>query len=114
MVERFPVTAENWAVTPILQGARGVVARWRRDGRELFYLASASGKDRMMAVPVRLDGGKPAFGEPSLLFEMPPSGARVGFDVSPDGQRFLVVTPVAQTASPAISVLTNWRALLAR
>ncbi len=67
----------------------------------------------MMSVSVRLDGPKPEFGEPKPLFAAPASGARVPFDVSPDGQRFLFVTPVSGGGTAqVIHVVTNWRALL--
>jgi Tol biopolymer transport system component len=87
----------------------GTQPRWRSDGRELFYLAL----DRqLMAVPVTFgdDGRSIDVGRPSALFQ-----TRIGGDnivqkqylVSPDGQRFLLDTPIGGT--PPITVLLNWR-----
>ena len=65
--------------------------KWRRDGRELFYLSAAS---RVMSVPIKQDALKLDVGVPVALFE---SGSfRPGYDdyaPSGDGQRFLVKVP---------------------
>ena len=34
------------------------------------------------------------------------------YDVTPDGQRFLVATPIEQTSSEPITLVQNWTALL--
>jgi hypothetical protein len=41
-------------------------------------------------------------------------GAHYAYDVSPDGQRFLVNMPVEQPESPPITVVVNWTAALRR
>ena len=90
--------------------AGGDKPRWRRDGKELYYLAPDR---KMMAVPVKLG---PPF-EPGVavpLFET----RTVGFfpyDVSPDG-RFLLNTPVESeaTQSSPITIVLNWQAGLKR
>ncbi len=81
--------------------------RWRRDGREIFYLAQDDG---IMAAEVNTD---PYFraSEPRPLFHAP---HLVGFDgpqydVSNDGQRFLINTDPAVIASAPIVVTVNWR-----
>ena len=90
----------------------GVQPRWRRDGRELYYIAN----DRMlMAVPIRA-GSTLEIGRPEVLFEThtvagvsrSPS-LRQQYDVSPDGQRFLLNVPSEETTSP-ITVVLNWTA----
>jgi hypothetical protein len=80
----------------------GTEPRWRRDGRELFYLAP-SGK--MMAVEV-ITG--PEFHAETLtpLFQTPP-GVVVG-DLTADGKRFLLVTPAGPSASVPFTVVLNW------
>ncbi|MDP3716673.1 MAG: protein kinase [Acidobacteriota bacterium] len=64
---------------------------WRRDGRELFYL---SPNDDLMAVPVSLSDADVSLGEPKALFRilLNSIGARTftPYDVSADGQRFLL------------------------
>jgi hypothetical protein len=58
---------------------------WSRDGRELFYIA---GDGKSMAAEVKT-GSKLEPGAPKPLFD-PRVGATAGFDISPDGRRFLV------------------------
>jgi Tol biopolymer transport system component len=88
----------------------GQFPRWRRDGRELFYIASDR---RLMAVPVRsatsLDVGAavPLF-EAHLL--QGGLGIRLQYDVARDGQRFLLNVPVEDAAASSITVVLNWAA----
>ena len=82
----------------------GTAPRWRRDGRELFYLAPDG---KMMAVEV-IPGREFRVGTPTPLFQIPP-GAIVG-DVTADGRRFLLVTPVGPSASVPFTVVLNWTA----
>ena len=83
----------------------GTTPRWRRDGRELFYLAD-SGK--LMAVPMKsLDPPQP--GTPAPLFEahLEPGTDRQ-YDVSSDGRRLLLNRSLAIGQVP-ISVLIHWQ-----
>jgi dipeptidyl aminopeptidase/acylaminoacyl peptidase len=79
----FPPTGARWQVSP----DGGVVPRWREDGKELFYVAAG---DTMTAVPIHL-GATPTIATPESLFRfrsaMP---TPTGWDVTPDGQRFLI------------------------
>ena len=90
----------------------GVQPRWRRDGKELFYL---SPDRKMMAVPVK---GEPTLevGTPTVLFEVRfiPQGSAVPYayhqyDVTADGQRFLLNAPLENPTVP-ITVVLNWPA----
>ena len=86
--------------------AGGTEARWRHDGKELFYYARTS----LMAVDVKTDGTSFEAGIPKALFEVPiPSSGRNHFVPSKDGQRFLVVTPAEGSANEPLQVLVNWR-----
>jgi Tol biopolymer transport system component len=76
----------------------GISPRWRRDGRELFYLSRAGA---VMAVPIGND-----IGTPSELFQR--AGMLQQWDVSPDGQRFLVATPT-QLKPQTLTVVLNWQ-----
>jgi Tol biopolymer transport system component len=82
----------------------GAAPRWRGDGRELFYLAP---NGKMMVVEV-IAGSELHVGTPTPLFQTPP-GAIVG-DVTADGKRFLLVTPVGPSASVPFTVVLNWTA----
>jgi len=78
---------------------------WSRDGKELYFIEG----DKLMAVPV---SSSPSFeaGSPAVLFKIP--GDMGGFDVSPDGQRFIVTLVVQKT--PPLSLVLNWTAALRR
>jgi len=80
----------------------GTLPRWRGDGRELFYLAPDG---KMMAVEV-IAGDEFQVGTPTALFQTP-AGAVVG-DVTADGKRFLLLTPVGPSASVPFTVVLNW------
>ena len=91
----------------------GAQVRWRRDGKELFYVALDG---RLMAVPMRFasNGQSIEVGAPRVLFTTHIGGAARGADrqqymVSPDGQRFLMNTIMEEASSPII-VLLNWKA----
>jgi hypothetical protein len=92
----------------------GMNPTWRGDGEEIYYRASDG---QMMAVEVAME---PAFtiGTPKALFDTETEGPRLGgvYDVSADGQRFLVrSTPGAKDLSTQpISLIVNWPADLAR
>jgi len=80
---------------------------WNRNGRELFY-RSEDGQ-RMMAVSIATT---PRFspGTPMKFFEgqfMPQNSAMANYDVSPDGQRFLMVAERNETPRQ-INVALNW------
>jgi eukaryotic-like serine/threonine-protein kinase len=96
----------------LVSSAGALAVRWRRDGRELFYLDFDG---RVQAVPVRLST-KPEFGPATALFTITTAARAaihsvLGFDVSADGNRF-VIPVVASQESPSIVVIQNWEALL--
>jgi dipeptidyl aminopeptidase/acylaminoacyl peptidase len=78
----------------------GTQARWRRDGRELYYLAPDR---RLMAVPVNGAGETfEAEGAEPLFAVDHPYGAYHAFDVTADGQRFLVNTLAMNPRAPSL------------
>lgn len=104
---------------PRLRGQRyrisrngALTVRWRGDGRELFY-AGADGK--MYAVPVRL-AEQVEFGSPVALFAIEieattPIVTPFTFDVSDDGQRFLLPR-LTNPERDRLVVVENWERLL--
>jgi Tol biopolymer transport system component len=89
----------------------GTQPRWRRDGRELFYV---SYDGWLMAVPIDVgtDGQTVDIGAPEPLFMTrlgPAVQARSQYAVSPDGQQFLMNT-IASQITPPITVILNWNA----
>jgi serine/threonine protein kinase len=81
--------------------------RWRADGKEIFYAHNGT----LMAAEVSAKGAEFGVGAIRSL------GIRVTFphyryDVSTDGQRFLVATPREQKSSEPLTLVYNWTALL--
>ena len=113
-VQPFPQGTGKWQVST----NGGLSSRWRRDGRELFYMSQAS-RGKMMAVDVKASGAAFEAGAPKDLFDSGyinlPHGSGINpyhtYAVSPDGQRFLIPRPVSndqQTAAAPIVVVLNW------
>jgi eukaryotic-like serine/threonine-protein kinase len=115
-VRPFPAPGGTWKVST----AGGSRPRWRRDGKELFYVASDG---RLMAVPIALAADPKTLqpGPPVPLFQTRfASGAGISFAtgmskpqyaVAPDG-RFLMNVPVDEATVPPITVALNWDAAL--
>jgi eukaryotic-like serine/threonine-protein kinase len=105
-VQSFPAGGARWLVS----SGGGTLARWRRDGKELFY-RSLDGK--LMVASVRKAPSSLEFGQPSALFRVSePQGVfSYPYDVSSDGQRVLALVP-GQAAGDAasLSVIINWDA----
>ncbi len=112
-VQPYPQQTGKWQIST--QG--GNFPRWASSGKELFYLAADG---TVMAVDVRPDGAAFSAGTPRTLFKTNAlianhrgSTIDIPYDVSADGQRFLVnerLTPAGQGAP--ITVVLNWTAAL--
>jgi eukaryotic-like serine/threonine-protein kinase len=103
----FPSLTQKWRVST--EG--GTRATWRRDGKELYYLSPDL---KLMAVPVTRVGDNLTFGKPEALFQGPfqVTGNGVGrpYDVTSDGQKFIVNAVVETTPQP-MTIITNWTSL---
>ncbi len=106
-VRPFPnVNSGHWQVSP----AGGSKPVWAKNGKELFYLSGRA----MMAVPIQTTSGFSA-GNPTKLFEgtyYSGGTARV-YDVSRDGQKFLMIKEPQTNADPTTTqasmvVVLNW------
>ncbi len=84
----------------------GSEPRWRRDGKEIFYLAP---DNKLMSAAVNGAGSALEVGTVRPLFDTRPGGLRSVYDVSADGQRFLVNTLVEEAPAP-ITLVVNWQA----
>lgn len=118
-VRSFPRGDGKWQVST---GAYGSFPRWRRDGKELFYLTAVT-QGKVMSVEVNGSGSSFVAGRPGELFQPGTYGAVAGghqgnffpYAVSPDGQRFLMPQLVGGDKTgeaPTINVILNWPSLL--
>lgn len=86
-------------------------ARWRRDWKALYYVTT---DDKLMAEPVKT-GASISAGTPVPLFDAGSFGRRINryvYDVSPDGQKFPLIRPLADASTRPLIVVRNWTALL--
>jgi dipeptidyl aminopeptidase/acylaminoacyl peptidase len=90
--------------------AGGTYPQWGAGGHELFYVSPGS---RMMVVDVKVTANGVVPSVPRELFRLPvgPLGYSP-YDVTPDGQRFLVLATPEHAASPPLTVIVNWPALM--
>jgi len=103
-VRPFPSGDRKWQIS---NGASSS-ARWSADGKELFYLQDKT----MMAVAVSAEGSSFSADKPRKLFEVQ-SALNVfrGFDIAPDGQRFVMVKSAEEEKDADRTHLTfvfNW------
>ena len=110
-LQSFPVPGAKQVIS-IRGGGEPV---WRRDGRELYYLAA----DRtLMAVAMDDSSGSMRVSRPRALFRLPVSGPlnvyRSHYAVAADGQRFIIDAVDAASTQESIAVLANWTALWPR
>ena len=108
-VTSFPEAQGKWQVST----GGGEQPRWRGDGKELFYLSSDG---KMMAAPVKT-GTNFENSTPVALFQSSPRQPVLAYDlfvydVSRDGQRFLINTQVKQGETQPMSLVLNWAARL--
>jgi len=80
--------------------------KWRADGKEMFYI-TASG--RIMSIAVHAGPDVFDFEPPTKVFQTRPiPKAWNFFDVTADGQKFLVNLPIEWAGSSEFNVVTNW------
>ena len=92
----------------------GSFPRWRRDGRELFYLA---GDGSLMAVPMAPGAAQlnPGVPRPLFLTSLNEIPERLrSFGVSQNGQRFLMTVSADPGATQSLVVVSNWQSALQR
>jgi eukaryotic-like serine/threonine-protein kinase len=103
-MQPYPGPGGKWQIST--EGGREPV--WNRNGRELFYRIGG----KMMAVEITTQPGLSA-SKPRVLFEgryEPTVVTAANYDVSPDGQRFLMLKSgeVGEAARTQINVVLNW------
>jgi len=116
---RYEIYVQPWSGSGGTAGGKvpistngGAQARWRHDGRALFYVAL---DERLMTVPIRYASNGQALepGTPVPLFTTRVGGAlqtfpRFQYVVSSDGQRFLMQVDTEVASLAPITVILNW------
>ena len=97
----------KWEVS----SAGGVQPRWRRDGRELFYIST---DNKIMSAEITEQGSSLLIGEVQSLFQVNPVPFAGGsnYDVTGDGKKFVVASLAASQVSEPLTLVVNWLALL--
>jgi Tol biopolymer transport system component len=100
----------------LISTAGGEQPRWARNSKELFF-AGADGK--LTVVRVNTQGASFDAGPPQALFDMhmakTENGAQFEYDVTADGQRFVIATSVGAFASARpLTLAVNWQVGLSK
>jgi serine/threonine protein kinase/Tol biopolymer transport system component len=106
VLQTFPNPGATWQVSP----DGGSQPQWRRDGKELFYIAR---DNKLLAIDIDTTESSPAHGAPRVLFDTDIASLDRGsygaqYIVFNDGQRF-VLNGRSDEAAP-ITVVLNWQA----
>jgi hypothetical protein len=106
-VQPFPERGERVRITT----SGGAQPKWRADGKELFFLALDG---TLMSAEMKVNDSAIAPTTPRPLFQ---TGLNVTvyadqYAVTGDGQRFILLKPVAPQAPPPITIVVNWPATL--
>jgi serine/threonine-protein kinase len=94
-IQAYPRGGRKWLISN--QG--GILPVWRRDGRELFYRSG----NKVMAVQMQ-GGPELVIGKPRMLFE---GDFDSDFDVTGDGQRFVMVRSEKPTPATQINLVLD-------
>jgi hypothetical protein len=97
-VSRFPEMSGRTAIS----SGGGVRPLWRRDGRELYFVAAGN---RLMAAAISSAAGHFSATPAAALFQAALFAAL--YAPAPDGQRFLIATPAASTDVVPMELLVN-------
>jgi serine/threonine protein kinase/Tol biopolymer transport system component len=85
----------------------GILPRWRPDGKEIFYLGLDG---RVMAAEVNIKDSKIEVGQVRPLGIPVTTNGNYLYDVSADGQRFLVAAAPEQNSAAPLTLVQNWAA----
>ena len=100
-VRRLEEGSGHWRVSQ----AGGAEPRWGAGGRELLFRNA----DSVIAVPFTA-GPEPSFGAARavLVGRFNTNRTAVGWDVSPDGRRFVFTRTMGERGAPTMHVVLNW------
>ena len=102
-VRGFPEPIGQWRVS---EGNLAFDPVWAPDGSALYYVA----RPNLMKVDVATEGTF-SHGQPTVLFAWPYNGGtplNIGYDIHPDGDRFLVAGRGRRGGFGDVYIVTNW------
>jgi len=106
-VTSFPDGAQKYQVST----GGGGNPHWRSDGKELFFVATKDSD--LVAVNIEKVAPGLRLGTPHVLFQTLGTGYRLGlYDVTPDGQRFLINRDLRTVSNVPLTLVLNWNAEL--
>jgi eukaryotic-like serine/threonine-protein kinase len=98
----FPGGGAKWQVST----AGGTIPKWRKDGKELFFLDNA---DNITAVDVAVSGNAVRLGTPRVLFQAVGTQRDAGaYDVNADGTKFLINSGNLKEGTEPFTLVQNW------
>ncbi len=100
-IRPFPGPGGKWQVST----KGGVDPHWRGDGKELFFVDSES--FHMMSADISTRGATVSVGVERKLFQFGSGNIR-DYDVTSDGQRFLMAAPRDIEKSIPVTLAVNW------
>lgn len=105
-ITAFPGGGAKWQVST----NGGSNPRWRKDGRELFFLDPS---ENIVAVDVNTSGSAVTLGVPHTLFQALGIQPEYGpFDITADGKKFLLNSGNLKEGSAPFTLIQNWPAEL--
>jgi Tol biopolymer transport system component len=104
-ITSFPAPGRKWQISS--QG--GLRPIWTREGREIIY--QDLNNNRVMAVDLDPSGSTLGVGRALKLFDLSSSSS---FDVTLDGERFLVISSSEEQSREPLTLVQNWTRLFER
>jgi eukaryotic-like serine/threonine-protein kinase len=101
-ITAFPAGGAKWQVA----SNGGTTPKWRRDGKELFFLDP---QDNLVAVDVNPSGNAVQLGAPHTLFQAVGIQRDFGpYDVTADGKKFLINSGNLKEGTEPVTLVQNW------
>jgi serine/threonine protein kinase len=102
-VRPFPGPGPKWQVST----GGGRLPRWRKDGKEILYLDP---ENKLMAATVSVSGARFEVSNVQQLFQTSLASFGNNYDVTADGQRFIIISTPEGHETASLNVVVNWDA----
>ena len=103
-VRPFPGPGPKWQVST----GGGRLPRWRKDGKEIFFMGP---ENKLTAAEVSASGARFEVGNVQQFFQTSlASFGNDSYDVTADGQRFIIISSAEGRETAGLNVVVNWDA----